>query len=153
MISIDNYLFVQGIGTHSVAMAPSTVHLPNGQTLTVSPVFAGFSFKSNDLNIHNSAFPPGWTIIIESQEDEDDDVAVDGEESSHPPRQSRIRRFRNPTLHGDNLFISSISNPSNADFKPATSPTRQLAMMLWATLWWYFHQVCPSSYTGRVFGG
>ncbi|KAL8666398.1 MAG: hypothetical protein Q9202_001421 [Teloschistes flavicans] len=124
-------------------MAPSTVHLPNGQTLTVSPVFAGFSFKSNDLNVHNSAFPPGWTIIIESQEDEDDDVAVDGEESSHPPRQSRIRRFRNPTLHGDNLFISSISNPSNADFKPATSPTRQLAMMLWATLWWYFHQPKP----------
>ncbi|KAL9582206.1 MAG: hypothetical protein Q9203_005595 [Teloschistes exilis] len=124
-------------------MAPSTIHLPNGHTLTVSPVFAGFAFKSNDLNVHNSAFPPGWTIIIESQEDEDDDIAVDGEESSHPPRHSHIRRFRNPTLHGDKLFISSISNPNSADFKPATSPTRQLAMMLWATLWWYFHQTKP----------
>ncbi|KAL9579377.1 MAG: hypothetical protein Q9212_005143 [Teloschistes hypoglaucus] len=127
-------------------MAPSTLHLPNGQTLTVSPVFAGFAFKSNDLNVHNSAFPPGWTIIIESQKDEDDEIAVDGEESSHPPRHSHTGRFRNPTLHGDNLFISSISNPNNADFKPATSPTRQLAMMLWATLWWYFHQPKPDPY-------
>lgn len=125
-------------------MAPSSVHLPNGQTLTVSSVFAGFQFKSNDLNVHNSAFPPGWTIIIESQEDEDDEIAVDGQESPRRSRTGKIRRFKNPTLHGDSMFISSISNPSNADFKPATSPTRQLAMMLWATLWWYFHQVYTS---------
>lgn len=122
-------------------MAPSLVHLPNGQTLTVSSVFAGFAFKANDLNIHNSAFPPGWTIIIESQDDLDHEVAVDGQEGHDVPRKSHTRRYRSPTLHGDNLFISSISNPSNTDFKPATSPTRQIAMMLWATLWWYFHQV------------
>ncbi|KAL8750955.1 MAG: hypothetical protein Q9199_006744 [Rusavskia elegans] len=125
-------------------MAPSLVHLPNGQTLTVSSVFAGFSFKANDLNVHNSAFPPGWTIIIESQDDLDDEIAVDGQESHDIPRKGHTRRFRNPTLHGDNLFISSISNPSNTDFKPATSPTRQIAMMLWATLWWYFHQPKPN---------
>ncbi|CAO1604390.1 hypothetical protein XANCAGTX0491_007948 [Xanthoria calcicola] len=125
-------------------MAPSLVHLPNGQTLTVSSVFAGFAFKANDLNIHNSAFPPGWTIIIESQDDLDHEVAVDGQEGHDVPRKSHTRRYRNPTLHGDNLFISSISNPSNTDFKPATSPTRQIAMMLWATLWWYFHQPKPN---------
>ncbi|KAL8734466.1 MAG: hypothetical protein Q9181_003169 [Wetmoreana brouardii] len=130
-------------------MAPSQVHLPNGQTITVSPVFAGFAFKSNDLNVHNSAFPPGWTIIIESQEDVDDEVAVDGQDIHDTPGRSHVRRFKNPTLHGDNMFISSISNPSSADFKPATSPTRQLAMMLWTTLWWYFHQPKPDPHLTR----
>ncbi|KAI4113506.1 MAG: hypothetical protein LQ345_005527 [Seirophora villosa] len=125
-------------------MAPSLVHLPNGQILTVTPVFAGFSFKANELNLHNSAFPPGWTIIIESHEEEDDEVAVDGQDSHDQPKKSPARRYRNPTLHGDNMFISSISIPSSTDFKPATSPTRQIAMMVWATLWWYFHQPRPN---------
>ncbi|KAI4157432.1 MAG: hypothetical protein LQ342_008291 [Letrouitia transgressa] len=121
-------------------MAPTLVHLPNGQTLSVSPVFAGFSFKANDLNVHQSAFPPGWTIILESEvelDDDDDDAAANPSESK---RRSYVRRYKVPTLHSDNMFISAISNPSNIDFKPATSPTRQIAMMLWATLWWYFHQ-------------
>ncbi|KAL8707311.1 MAG: hypothetical protein Q9225_007778 [Loekoesia sp. 1 TL-2023] len=125
-------------------MAPLLMYLPNGQNLTVSPVFAGFSFKSNDLNVHNSAFPPGWTIIIESQEDEDDEVAVEGQDSHDNFKHDRVHRYRHPTLHSDRMFISSISNPSNTDFKPATSPTRQIAMMLWATLWWYFHQPKPN---------
>ena len=124
-------------------MAPSLVHLPNGQTLTVTPVFAGLSFRSNDLNVHHSIFPPGWTIILESEEDHDDDSESpqDEEEQIYGSRKYAVHRYKTPTLHGDNLFISSISNPSNTDFKPATSPTRQIAMMLWATLWWYFHQV------------
>lgn len=125
-------------------MAPSIVHLPNGQTVTVSPVFAGLSFKANDLNLHHSIFPPGWTIILESEDDDDDDESPPGTESDDQvrvPRRRQVRRFKTPTLHNDNLFISSISNPSNTDFKPATSPTRQIAMMLWATLCWYFHQV------------
>lgn len=130
-------------------MAPSLMHLPNGQIITVSPVFAGLSFKANDLNIHHSIFPPGWTIILESVL-ENDDANGDGTQSPPDEKQqlygSRRRppgRFRTPTLNNDSLFLSSISNPSNTDFKPATSPTRQIAMMLWATLWWYFHQVAP----------
>ncbi|KAJ8612746.1 hypothetical protein MRB53_037322 [Persea americana] len=51
--------------------------------------------------------------------------------------------YTRPTLQNDHLFISSISNPSSQDFRPAASPTRQIAMMLWATLWWYFHQPEP----------
>lgn len=124
-------------------MAPNVVYLPNGQTINVSPVFAGLSFKSNDLNVHHSIFPPGWTIILESDPDHgDDDNSLQGERDQlygsrkHPPL-----RYKSPTLQNDNLFISSISNPSNTDFKPATSPTRQIAMMLWTSLWWYFHQV------------
>ena len=125
-------------------MAPSLVYLPNGQTITVSPVFAGLSFKANDLNIHHSIFPPGWTIILESTDDDDEDEAQsppDETEQIYGSRRRPAHRYKIPTLHNDNLFISSISNPSNTDFKPATSPTRQIAMMLWATLWWYFHQV------------
>lgn len=124
-------------------MAPSVVHLPNGQTITVSPVFAGLSFKPNDLNIHHSISPPGWTIILESGEDhkDGDEPPLDEREQLYGSMKHPPRRFKSPTLHNDNLFISSISNPSNTDFKPATSPTRQIALMLWATLWWYFHQV------------
>ncbi|KAL8343578.1 hypothetical protein RB598_004771 [Gaeumannomyces tritici] len=57
--------------------------------------------------------------------------------AEHRPR---VRAYTRPTLHDDCLFISSISNPSSSDFKPAASPTRQIAMMLWITLYWYFHQ-------------
>ena len=125
----------------SCKMAPTLIHLPNGQTLTVSPVFAGLFFKSNDLNVHQSVFPPGWTIIIESEDELEPDSESDDEANLYRRKKSHVHRYRTPTLHSDNLFISSISNPSNTDFKPATSPTRQIAMMLWATLWWYFHQV------------
>ncbi len=131
----------------SSSMAPTIVHLPNGQTLTVSPVFAGLSFKSNDLNVHQSVFPPGWTIIIESEEELEPDSGSDEETNLYGRKKSHVHRYRSPTLHNDNLFISSISNPSNIDFKPATSPTRQIAMMLWATLWWYFHQVILGTHT------
>ena len=134
-------------------MAPSVVHLPNGQTITVSPVFAGLSFKANDLNIHHSIFPPGWTIIIETVDgdDGDDDAQSPPDERElYGSRKKPPRRYKTPTLRNDCLFISSISNPSNTDFKPASSPTRQIAMMLWATLWWYFHQVAPIS--GALWG-
>lgn len=136
-------------------MAPTLVHLPNGQTLTVSPVFAGLSFKSNDLNVHHSVFPPGWTIIIESEDELESDSASENEnvDGLYTRKQTRVHRYRSPTLHNDNLFISSISNPSSTDFKPATSPTRQIAMMLWATLWWYFHQVLKHSQTGTPIRG
>ena len=119
-------------------MAPSLVHLPNGQTMTVSPIFGGLSFKANDLNVHHSIFPPGWTIILETNDG--DELLIDSNATGIQKPQ-HTHRYRLPTLNRDNLFISSISNPSNTDFKPATSPTRQTAMMLWATLWWYFHQV------------
>ena len=45
--------------------------------------------------------------------------------------ETHTHRYRRPTLRNDALFISSISLPSNYEFKPAASPTRQVAMMLW----------------------
>jgi hypothetical protein len=116
-------------------MAPSIVHLPNGQNLTITPVFGGLFFKSNDLTTHHSPFPSGWTIVLNSEDEHDaDETAQD---------RRYVHRYKRPTLHNDHLYISSISNPSSNDFKPATSPTRQTAMMLWATLYWYFHQPEP----------
>jgi len=126
-------------------MAPANiVHLPNGQNLTVTPVFGGLFFKSNDLHTQ-SPFPPGWTIILNSEEevdDEQDDEQVDQDQERPPTRE--VRRYRRPTLNGDHLYISSISNPSSNEFKAAASPTRQIAMMLWASLYWYFHQAEPT---------
>jgi hypothetical protein len=134
-----------------MAPTPNVVHLPNGQNLTVLPVFGGFFFKSNELNLHGSVFPAGWTVILQSEdysdEHESEKDANDKELSGMPRERKRhIHPFKRPTLHNDNLFISSISNPSSQDFKAPTSPTRQIAMMLWATLYWYFHQPEPSPY-------
>lgn len=120
-------------------MAPSTVHLPNGQTLTVSSVFGGLSFKSNDLIKHSSSFPPGWTVFL-SEEDEEEVTAG----SDNSKKQHVIHRYKKPSLKNDFVFISAISSPNSAEFRPASSPTRQIAMMLWTTLWWYFHQPEPS---------
>ncbi|KAK5174068.1 uncharacterized protein LTR77_001148 [Saxophila tyrrhenica] len=141
-------------------MAPSIVHLPNGMTLTVQPVFGGLSFKTNDLTSPHSAFPPGWTIILNSEDDAADHIPPTASMAAHthavhaendpttlPKKQDNknhhVHRFRKPSLHNDHLFISSISNPSSSEFKPSSSPTRSIAMMLWATLWWYFHQPEP----------
>ncbi|UPL01885.1 hypothetical protein LCI18_012819 [Fusarium solani-melongenae] len=152
-------------------MAPQVIRLPDGQTFTVTPVFAGLGFKSHELNTHHNAFPIGWTVVLNTEtqtdadteadpalEDKDDNdvekqgpenegngVALDGGSSSATRSVKRhIHSFAKPTLQGDNLFISSIANPSSSEFKPAASPTRQIAMMLWITLYWYFHQPEPA---------
>ncbi|KAL1838379.1 hypothetical protein VTJ49DRAFT_2720 [Mycothermus thermophilus] len=129
-------------------MGPQIVRLPDGQHFTVTPVFAGLFFKSHELSMQN-AFPIGWTIVIHTEggggddkdgidEDRGPDVS-EGKLASQPSHQT----FKTPTLQNDSLFISSVSNPSASEFKPAASPTRQIAMILWVTLYWYFHQPAP----------
>ncbi|RDL41137.1 uncharacterized protein BP5553_01116 [Venustampulla echinocandica] len=134
-----------------MAPAPDMVRLPNGQSLTVIPVFGGFFFKANDLNLHPNIFPAGWTVILQSEDPTSDDPEANADaeggelHATPPPTQRRhIRPFRQPTLQNDSLFLSSISNPSSSDFNAPTSPTRQIAMMLWASLYWYFHQPTPN---------
>ena len=134
-------------------MAPSLVHLPNGQTLTVTPVFGGLSFKAHDLSTNHSSFPPGWTVILNSEDYEEDHQQIQQPDSNTPrfeepiehAKHHHIHRFRRPTLQHDHIYLSSISNPSSSEFRPPSSPTRQIAMMLWATLWWYFHQQAPDT--------
>ncbi|KAK4641378.1 hypothetical protein QC761_502440 [Podospora bellae-mahoneyi] len=135
-------------------MGSQVIYLPDGQSYTVTPVFAGLFFKSNDLSVHHNAFPAGWTIVIHTVDPDDgssgsrstpdnDSIRADVDGSPAPPKMSHIHAFTGPTLQNDSLFISSISSPSSHDFKPAASPTRQVAMMLWVTLCWYFHQKAP----------
>jgi hypothetical protein len=128
-------------------MAPANVvHLPNGQNLTVTPVFGGLFFKATDLLNAHSPFPPGWTIILNSEVelDAEEQEQQDLYEESDRPARRPTQRYRRPTLNGDHLYISSISNPSSNEYKAAASPTRQIAMMLWASLYWYFHQPEPT---------
>lgn len=131
-------------------MAPQsqTLHLPDGQTFTVTKVFGGWGFKSHELNTHHHAFPIGWNIILHTHDPSDKPADEDamGDDDDLPPQlrpKKNVKPFIRPTLQNDALTISSISNPSSNEFKPATSPTRQIAMMLWVTLYWYFHQPEP----------
>lgn len=121
-------------------MSPPIIHLPDGQKFTVTPVFAGLFFKSHELSTHSNAFPIGWSVVLHTEDDAGDAGDTSGE-TDHEKRH--VRSFTRPTLQNDKLFISSISSPSSNDFKPAASPTRQIAMMLWVTLYWYFHQAEP----------
>ncbi|KAL4886775.1 acyl-CoA N-acyltransferase [Aspergillus karnatakaensis] len=128
------------------------VHLPNGQSLSVTPVFGGFNFKANSPNKANSQLPPGWNVVIctRQQQDELPDGEVPDNERGRARQvekkdanRSQITRFTNPTLSGDELYISYIVSPPDRDYKPVTSPTRQIAMMLWVTLAWYFQEPEP----------
>jgi hypothetical protein len=54
-------------------MGPQIIYLPDGQRFTVTPVFAGLFFKSNDFSTHSNAFPIGWTIVIHTEKGAADD--------------------------------------------------------------------------------
>jgi N5-hydroxyornithine acetyltransferase len=137
-------------------MPPTVIHLPNGQTYTVTPVFGGYSFKSANLDVHHSAMPPGWTVQLQTEDEVDQideterrksRISVIREPSDdQDPNQKRTisHRFARTTVQSDTVFISSISMPANSDFKGPTSPTRHIALMLWATLFWYFHKEPPN---------
>ncbi|KAJ5404592.1 hypothetical protein N7509_004463 [Penicillium cosmopolitanum] len=136
-------------------MRNNSCHLPNGLTFTVTPVFGGVTFKSNDMGATHSSFPPGWTVMIHSEKvsgvsPEQTGQGSEGSENRHPTDDkndddddNKTIRFTTPTLNRDRIYISYIVNPPSSEFKPVTSPTRQIAMMLWATLWWYFHEPKP----------
>ncbi|RDA89114.1 hypothetical protein CP532_2216 [Ophiocordyceps camponoti-leonardi (nom. inval.)] len=130
-------------------MTPQVLRLPDGQTFTVSPVFAGVGFISDQYKKthHHSSYPVGWTAVVmtetsrgegeaKNNTDGDDDDDDDDEEPHFEP-------FTRPSLSKDHIYISSVANPSQSEYKPAASPTRHMAMMLWVTLCWYFHQPEP----------
>lgn len=144
-------------------MRYSTCNLPNGQTVEVSPVFGGLRFKSTDLTLHHSVLPPGWTVNLytlgdlpnleqqhaASPENDVPSVEVTSNDKNEQEGDQegadkhRRRRFTTPTLQNDCLYIAHTVNPSSDDFKPASSPTRHIALALWITLWWYFHEQEP----------
>lgn len=132
------------------------VYLPNGQAYTVTPVFGGFSFKSANLDLHHSAMPPGWTVVLQTEDEVETEperrksrISINqrsNDQDDTPLKQVVVHRFTKPTVQSDSLFISSISQPASTDFKSNASPTRHIAMMLWATLCWYFHKEVPNPY-------
>jgi hypothetical protein len=134
-------------------MRNTVCRLPNGQSYTVTPVFGGVNFKSNDMHLKDSIIPPGWTIVLYTNQNTDQpaqDSAPPEEERGRPRHapgeaddKSRTSRFTTPTLHDDCFYISFIVAPPSSDFKPPTSPTRQIAMMIWVSLYWYFHEPEP----------
>lgn len=153
-------------------MPTEPVHLPNGYIFNVTPIFGGMAFKHNEINYNHSILPPGWSVIIATARGtEERSQRPSSRDSMRFPRSSasspgsrtapgsrshspsgideRVSRtppgrFRQPTLDRDFLFISSMFLPPSNEFKPPISTTRQIAMMLWATLWWYFHLPEPS---------
>ncbi|RMZ79896.1 hypothetical protein DV738_g2961, partial [Chaetothyriales sp. CBS 135597] len=130
------------------------VILPNGQIYVVTPVFGGYTFKSTNQDVHHSAMPPGWTVVLQTEDEVDSEelkkkskISVTGvPEDDTTTKTTAIvaHRFTRPTLQNDCMFISSISMPSSSDFKGPTSPTRYIALMVWATLYWYFHKEPPN---------
>ncbi|KAI9931751.1 hypothetical protein ASPWEDRAFT_25394 [Aspergillus wentii DTO 134E9] len=114
-------------------------HLPNGQVFTVTPVFGGVTFKSSEANGQHSVLPPGWTIVLNTKQSSKQQASEDPSQDE----REQSARFTAPTLNDDYVYISSIVNPPSSEYKPVSSPTRQVAMMLWATLWWYFHEPQP----------
>lgn len=121
-------------------------YLPNGLSFTVSSVFGGVTFKSNDMKLTNPIVPPGWNIVLST--DRRVGHPSTGEErprSRHSDKDQDLSftRFTTPTLRGDSLYLSSIVDPPSTEYKPVSSHARQVAMMLWVTLWWYFHEPQP----------
>ena len=122
-------------------LGAGAVHLPDGQNYEVKPVFAGMQFKCQQPSDRSHPFPVGWSVVIRTEHDVPDDLSSDG---SSPCR--KMYGWSKPTLQDDCLFISSISSPSIKDFGPTTGPTREMAMLLWITLYWYFHQHEPEPF-------
>src|SRR4051794_27155648 len=102
------------------------VYLPNGQVYTVTPVFGGFTFKSANLDLHHSAMPPGWTVVLQTEDEVETEperrksrISINHRVQDHdesPTKQIVTHRFTRPTIQSDSLFISSISQPASTDF-------------------------------------
>lgn len=111
-------------------------YLPNGQQVSVSPVFDGYKFKLKNPDLYTS-FPPEWTIFLC--------------EPGGNPVESHLP-FTEPSLENDKLYLSSMSIPSSKDLKPNSALTRQVAMVMWVTFLWYFQEQDPNPHV-TVLGG
>ncbi|KAI1439041.1 acyl-CoA N-acyltransferase [Xylaria sp. CBS 124048] len=130
-------------------MSLSSVCLPDGRSYTVQPAFGGFFFKNDELNVHPTPFPVGWTIALHTEEAIKHDPHSSGADDDDTHAHDDMPRFhqhpfRGPTLMNDAIYISSISHSSSGEYKPHTSSSRQIALMLWVSLYWYFQQAQPA---------
>lgn len=130
-----------------MSLSSSEIRLPDGQKYDVKPVLGGIQFQSQEPNEKNHPFPIGWKIVLGTQAETSSDQAGFGGSknngTSYIFSAHNSRPWNFPTLKSDNMFLARISNPSSEEFKPAASPIRQIAMMLWVSLYWYFQQREP----------
>ncbi|KAK6826024.1 hypothetical protein PG987_013518 [Apiospora arundinis] len=115
----------------------SLVHLPDGQVIVAQPIFNGIFFKSNDTNHRHTPFPAGWTIALHTEDSPDQAHGDSRAGAGAATAEGTAVRPRIKT---------SISNPSSDEYEPAKSPSRQVALMLYISLYWYFQQQEPSPY-------
>ena len=117
-------------------MGPQVIRLPDGQLISVTPVFAGLFFKSHELSPPQHAIPAGWSIVIHTEDDHKpgDSSSPDPKEGDEHGAESKpaIHTYTKPTLQNDSLFISSVSMPASSEFKPAASPTRSSVSASWS---------------------
>ncbi|KAL3493471.1 acyl-CoA N-acyltransferase [Aspergillus germanicus] len=111
-------------------------NLPNGIQVTVTPVFGGFKFNAKDHARYNS-FPPEWIVCLHTR------VHQNGSSSDAANTEQSSQPFTTPSLNNDALYLTSMSLPSRQDQKPGSAPLRQVAMVLWITFLWYFHEPSP----------
>ncbi|KAK8024837.1 hypothetical protein PG990_002660 [Apiospora arundinis] len=104
----------------------SLVHLPDGQVIVAQPIFNGIFFKSNDTNHRHTPFPAGWTIALHTE---------DSPDQAHGDSRAGAGAATAEGTASDTIFISSISNPSSDEYEPAKSPSRQVALMLYISLY------------------
>ncbi|OJJ78850.1 uncharacterized protein ASPGLDRAFT_30346 [Aspergillus glaucus CBS 516.65] len=119
--------------------------LPNGQQVSVSPVFDGYKFKLKNPDLYTS-FPPEWKISLWTKTEDRHDAEPGGN-----PVESYLP-FTEPSLENDKLYLSSMSIPSSEDLKPNSALTRQVAMVMRVTFLWYFQEQEPNPHV-TVLGG
>lgn len=113
-------------------------YLPNGQKVNVAPVFQGFKFLVENAP---GGFPPEWSISLHTRRPQvDGDRGTDKGDDAEAPGTP----FIEPSLDRDVLYISSMSMPATEDLKPGSASTRQVALVLWVTFSWYFHEPEPN---------
>lgn len=113
-------------------------YLPNGQIVSVSQIFGGFKFKLGN----HCDFPPEWTICLWTDGPEHGDAS---RSEDVDPAETDSVQFTKPSRNNDSLYLSSLSMSSIKDPKPGSAPTRQVAMILWVTFYWYFQEPDPNS--------
>ncbi|KKF95842.1 putative cytochrome c1 heme lyase [Ceratocystis platani] len=130
-------------------MASETLRLPDGQTFVFTATPSGLLFKYQAAD-NSSAFSFEWAVNITTHDELPAEPAAGPlsppglPDSGKQPtaRPAMPCAFQKPTLQDDYFHISSILSPAST-----ASSAGQVAMMLWITLYWYFHQPQPSKTT------
>lgn len=115
-------------------------YLPNGRKVDVTQVLDGFRFTLSTEDTVGS-FPPGWTVTLSTEQGKDNN---DLKPASNHDVDVYPSSFTTPSLDRDTLCLSSLFSPHGKDIKPSSASTRQIAMVLWVTFFWYFHEQEPN---------